>query len=260
MEVLKKTLLVTCAIAATFIVANLRYKDDHSKPVAPEGPLSAEEQHNQEKHTKAAPKPKPIPPIGSKDAKVVIETFVQAGNSCHGSSIELMERIGKAAPNRIRVEFLDTNTQDGKTAIEDAGISCDAGVTINGKKEFDIRYKGKPVNFSFHGPIGMDVSLDYFRAALEQELRDRYGDTLTEKEQKSLAAVWKDAPSIIAEEGGHDSLSPEAQGGKGKAPGDAMGDKERSEFDKSLEGILGAEKKSKPPSAEKPKSAKPAGA
>mgnify|MGYP001603518317 CR=1 FL=1 len=134
MEVLKKTLLVICAVAAIFIVANLRYKDDGSKAAAPEGPLSAEEQQNQEKHTKAAPAPpkaKPTPPIGSKNAKVVIRTFAQANNSCHDSSIKLMERIGKAVPNRIRIEFLDTGTQEGVAASQHAGISCDAGVTIN---------------------------------------------------------------------------------------------------------------------------------
>lgn len=140
---------------------------------------------------------KPIEPIGSENAKVRIKLFAQSMNPCHAPTLDLLKKIGEALPEQIRIEFLDTMTQEGFEARQQAGIPCEVGLLINNQKTVEVERNGQKFQASFHGPISMGMSPDLLRMALEQELEEQYGKDFTEEKQAKLEAVWKDLPKRI---------------------------------------------------------------
>jgi len=147
------------------------------------------------------PEPERIEPMGSPEAKVQVQFFFNSRNLCHEGTIELMKRIPAAVPRRIRVEFLDIATDEGFEASEKAALNCEAGLVINGQKEFEIERNGQkskvPLLGPIGGPTGEGIPAEYARLALEQELKKQYGKGLTAEEWAKLNAVWKDLPQIL---------------------------------------------------------------
>lgn len=140
---------------------------------------------------------KPIDPVGSPNAKVRIKLFVQSMNPCHAATVDLLKKVAEALPKRIRVEFLDTMTQEGFEARQRAAIACEVGLLINDQKTVKVPYQGQTFQFSFHGPIGMGMSPELLERAVEQELKKQYGKEITKEEWAKFKAVWKELPRMV---------------------------------------------------------------
>jgi|YNPNPStandDraft_1061719.scaffolds.fasta_scaffold67220_1 hypothetical protein len=170
---------------------------------------------------------KPIEPVGSPNAKVHIQLFVQSMNPCHAATVDLLKKVGEALPKRVRVEFLDTMTPEGFEARQRAAIPCEVGLLINHQKTMQIQYQGRTFQFSFHGPIGMGMSPELLERAVEQELKKHYGKEITKEEWAKFKAVWKELPRMVPK--GH-GMGPGIMGpgpmmppGEGKPPASKQG-------------------------------------
>jgi len=171
----------------------------------------------------AAPNFKPrtsIEPIGSEKAKVRIQVFTGFQNHCHAQTIETFETLGKAAPELLRVEFVNTNSEAGRRAAQEANINCEAGVLINGKQRFEL--EGEKFPIEFHGPLGMGVSPHLVKKVLDHELRRQYGDDLKAETLAKIDQVWDHLPMG---QGGMEGMGPMgpmgAMGPSGAAGGPA---------------------------------------
>ncbi|HIE51672.1 MAG TPA: hypothetical protein EYP85_07910 [Armatimonadetes bacterium] len=134
--------------------------------------------------------PVSLEPIGSEEAKVKIELFLEADNPCHRETWELFTKLAQAAPDRIRLELLDTGSPEGEQLAEQIG--CQTGVRINGQQEFEIEEGGEKITVELHGPVGMGIAPEMLKAVLEQELRKQYGSDLSEEEMEKIFAPWEE--------------------------------------------------------------------
>lgn len=208
-------LAAAVVLAVIAIVVNLRNPQYSIATAFKEKPKSG-------KATLREPRPphppgKPVKPVGSKEAKVVIKVFAESGNPCHMASFTIPTKLAEAVPKRIRVEFLDSGSEVGTKAMEKAGISCEAGMMIDGKSSYTVTVEGERVHVEFHGPVGMDVPIKHLRAVVEQELHKKYPEGLTPDEQRKLEAFWREAPELLAGEG-EGGAPDEAEGPVGRKP------------------------------------------
>jgi len=163
-------------------------------------------------------KAKQIDPVGSKTARVKITVFVQSTNDCHLPTINFVTRIAKAAPERVRAEFVDTGSEAGFKQAQEAHIDCSAGLLLNGQKQVEVEHEGKKRLIVFHGPVGTESAPQDVQTAVEYELIKQYGTKLTAAERTKLAAVWKDSQSLM--QGGHGpGNGPDTGQGKSGPPG-----------------------------------------
>ncbi len=77
-------------------------------------------------------------PIGAEDAKVVIEVFLCAGDSCHVDSLFLGQALGTIDPERIRVVWQDTSTPEGVKRFAEMHLGCEQGLAVDGKTKFVV--------------------------------------------------------------------------------------------------------------------------
>ena len=104
----------------------------------------------------------PPPPVGAPDAKVRLQAFVASGNPCHGATIATLRAAAEALPNHIRLEFVDTNTDEGRQAAAAAGIHCLSGLLINSKLNLEYQGEnGEMQKVEFSRPLSM-FSADVF--------------------------------------------------------------------------------------------------
>lgn len=117
-------------------------------------------------------------PVGEPSAKVKIQTFAQFNNECHTETLRWIQELAASDPPRLRAEFTNTETQEGKQAAQAVGIGCLMGILINGNNTCEIR-SGKTTRVvGFHGPAGMQYSTEDLRTAIAQEFQAAYGVAL----------------------------------------------------------------------------------
>ena len=80
--------------------------------------------------------------VGSEDANVALEVFLQEGVGCHTSSLFTGIAISEIDPDRIRVDFVDTTTQDGHERLNEVKMGCEQGMAVNGKVKFTVPAAG----------------------------------------------------------------------------------------------------------------------
>ncbi len=77
-------------------------------------------------------------PAGAEDAKVVIDIFLHGGDPCHADFLFLGQALGTVDPDRVRVVFQDTSTEEASELFKTMDLGCEQGLAVNGKTEFTI--------------------------------------------------------------------------------------------------------------------------
>ncbi len=77
-------------------------------------------------------------PAGAEDAKVVIDIFLHGGDPCHADFLFLGQALGTVDPDRVRVVFQDTSTEEAGELFKTMDLGCEQGLAVNGKTEFTI--------------------------------------------------------------------------------------------------------------------------
>jgi hypothetical protein len=197
-------LLLVAVVVAVGIVGAIDYLSDGGlafqritplEPGQPQGMFGMMPGHGP--HT-TMPLP---PPVGAPDAKVRLQAFVASGNPCHEATIATLRAAAEALPNRIRLEFVDTYSNEGQQAAAAAGIHCMSGLLINSKRNLEYQDKdGKMHGVEFSGPLSM-LSADVLPLVLAYELRSQYGDAVSQSEIDTLTAAVKKAMSTSGPSG-----------------------------------------------------------
>lgn len=149
-----------------------------------------------------------IAPLGSEKAKVRIRVFAGFQNHCHALTMDTFEALGKAAPELLRVEFVNTNSEEGRRAAQQAKVNCEAGLLINGRQRFEL--EDGPIEF--HGPLGMGLSPHLVKKVLDHELRQQYGKSLKAETLAKINKVWDKLP-----QGGMGKMGPMGPMGPGES-------------------------------------------
>lgn len=160
---------------------------------------------------------------GAKDAKVTIEMFFRAGETCHNESRFTGMALAEMDPQRIAVKFRDTKKPDIKKRADGLKIGCEQGIAINGRTKFTLPGPS-PENAMMGGPPGGPGApglpakaqkllktnehvaylqggehwrMQDFFAALDQELRKAYdGEGLGMSQQQFADKVSKEAQRL----------------------------------------------------------------
>jgi hypothetical protein len=197
-------LFLVAVVAAASIVGAIDYYTDgglafrgtsSGQPGQPQGMSGMMPGHGPEM---AVPLP---PPTGAPDAKVRLQAFVASGNPCHGATILTLRAAAEALPKHIRLEFVDTYTNEGQQAAAAAGINCLTGLLINSKRNLEYQDKdGKVQGFEVHGPLSM-LSADVLPLVLAHELRSQYADAVSQSDIDTLTAAVKKAMGTTGSSG-----------------------------------------------------------
>ena len=153
---------------------------------------------------------KPLPPVGAPDAKVRLQAFVASGNPCHEATIATLLAAAEALPSHIRLEFVDTYTDEGQRAAAAADIHCLSGLLINSKRDFEYQGEnGEMRKVEFCRPLST-FSADVFPLVLAHELRSQYADAVSQSDIDTLTSAVKKAMSTSGSSGA--AHGPEAYG------------------------------------------------
>jgi hypothetical protein len=99
--------------------------------------------------------PVPVPaPIGPDDAPVVIGAYVDAGDPCHADTLTVLAQIQSEYAEHVRLEFRSMADEAMKQEATEAGIGCQAGLTINGKSKVTWEVAGEEHTARLDGPVG----------------------------------------------------------------------------------------------------------
>ncbi|NLC58316.1 MAG: hypothetical protein GX774_15895 [Armatimonadetes bacterium] len=199
---LKKLLLTALGLLVVAVVVNL------TDPTRSLVRLAKRETTVQAQVAQRFGTPKELRPYGNESAKVKLIVYVQSTNHCHQPTVTMCQRIAKAVPKRVRVEFVDTITPEGAKAAKQK-FQCETGILVNGTP------------MGGHGPIGGGTPAHLLRAAVENALAKQYAQGLPAEESTRLALVFKDLPTAgmgPGLPGGKDAPAGKAGKPKGSAP------------------------------------------
>lgn len=131
-------------------------------------------------------------PVGAPSAKVKAQVFAQFDNECQSETLRILRDLSEKDPKRLRVEFINTSTDEGREASQSAGVTCMMGVLINGHNTYKIQNEKGSRTVQLDGPAGVGrYSSDDLQAAVSQELKAAYGVGLTQ-------TVWTGRPTKAA--------------------------------------------------------------
>jgi hypothetical protein len=107
----------------------------------------------------------------------------------------MLRAAAEALPNRIRLEFVDTYTDEGQRAAAAAEIHCLSGLLINSKRDLEYRGEnGVMQKVEFSRPLST-FSADVFPLVLAHELRSQYADAVSQSDIDALTAAVRKAVS-----------------------------------------------------------------
>ncbi len=92
-------------------------------------------------------------PVGPEDAPVKIVSYLATDNSCHENTSWTLADVANAYKGKVRLEFVDMASKEGRKEADALGIACDSGLVINGKTELTIGTGKKTRKVRFFGPI-----------------------------------------------------------------------------------------------------------
>jgi len=129
--------------------------------------------------------------IGSENAKVTVEVFVQGGRGCHADTVFTGEALGTIDPERIRVVFRDTRLPEAMKRFAALKVGCEQGMAVNGKVKFDMPVSHMPNSGApkaspdtkgtkehvvyLTGGHGEHWGMDVLHSILDRELKALYG-------------------------------------------------------------------------------------
>ncbi|MBU0608773.1 MAG: hypothetical protein KKI08_12875 [Armatimonadetes bacterium] len=133
---------------------------------------------------------------GAADAKVTIEIFLIAGDSCHIDSACLGHSLGTLDPKRMRIKFVNSVPGSaGSERSQQLKLGCDQGLAINGKTKFTLPDPAKPGKqktvLTSHNGGGLDTPALY--ALLDRALKDAYKGKGLGMTQEEFAARLQEA-------------------------------------------------------------------
>lgn len=117
-----------------------------------------------------------VPPdMGAEDALVTVEVFLRGGDPCHVPTVLLGEALGGIDPERIRIAFRDTGTQEGLDRFTEIRLGCDQGFAVNGETKFEVvgtdesgEERERTLYLTFDGGWGMPDLHAIFDDALKE--------------------------------------------------------------------------------------------
>jgi hypothetical protein len=90
--------------------------------------------------------------IGSPNAKLLVKLLVPLGTDCHQQTAELLQRLAKSEPDRLRVQIFDYHRPEGVAETNRERLKC-ATVLVNNRYEFMIGTGAQKRKVSFmHKP------------------------------------------------------------------------------------------------------------
>ena len=136
--------------------------------------------------------------IGSPDAKLKIEACTPF--QCQQRTIELLTKLGKSHPDKIRVELFDMNSEEGRRVLDKYNKGC-ATIFFNGKMHFKIMKDGKEEEVIFTQAEGGLYQPEDIIPVARQLLVELYGpdgvpDPLIAKDELPSEAEGKEKGEV----------------------------------------------------------------
>ena len=188
------------------------------KEFAP-APKAAAPDHNENQCNHNVAKPDKCPsfaPVGSPQAKVKIDVWINQGNDCQWGNVVAFQTIVAALPTRLRASFHTTGTEAGKAEAAKHGITCQAQLLLNGQTNFKALVGGQTKDVVIHGPLSMSDQKDV-AGALHQALAKQYGPAMQAAEYQKLNAAVAQAYRLMAAPAAESKESSPATEGKGES-------------------------------------------
>jgi len=113
------------------------------------------------------------------DPQGPVKIIVYRGETvdCHKPMEQFMREVATKHPDRLKVEFVNTDTPDGALACRQA-VGCPmAGIVVNGRNRFQVEREGQPATVQFYG--AMDRSPYYTQADVQAVLDQALAGKLT---------------------------------------------------------------------------------
>lgn len=111
--------------------------------------------------------------LGSEDAPIEVGVYIKPGDPCHTSTMTALVAMADEYPHSVRIVFHSMSDRETKLQADRAGISCEAGITINGKASLTWEEGGETRTVSFNGPVGEhDYTAFDLRQAIEHLIRE----------------------------------------------------------------------------------------
>ncbi len=142
----RKRLLVAVLVILALIAVGVNYK---SLELA-----WRSHKYKQSHHEVSSPKPN-LEPIGSPEAKVKIRVLIDPEVECQWVTFFGVRKVAEKYKDRVYVEFPAANEPPEKLHEETlrAGGGCAAAITINGRTDFKLKYKGEDYKIILSGPL-----------------------------------------------------------------------------------------------------------
>lgn len=139
------------------------------KYLAPRGSGLAEQEMSAEQLLQARPIPEPV---GSEGAKLKIEVCV---GHCLRPLMDCFVECAKAWPDKIRAEFYAYESTEGQELLQSRGQEL-GSIFFNEENELVIGEGDEQRKVRFHGPPGIEYSIDDLVDALREKLVELYGE------------------------------------------------------------------------------------
>lgn len=128
-------------------------------------------------------------PIGPEDAKVKILAILNRQNPCHKEFADGMVKFFSEYADRVRVEFLDANTEETMKVLEGYPIACEMALLLNGLNSIKVPWVDHPV--VLQGVTGVEgVPMNPLKRVIEWALTDE-GLKSLEQQRKEFEAERK---------------------------------------------------------------------
>jgi len=168
--------IIAIAFAALYGLNRLsqRAQEGQELPLPEEEVAQSQTSKSQETEFVAGPSGQQL---GDPKAKVRVVAVVPMGVACHMQTMQILQEIAKADPERVRVEFYDMNSPQGQKELAKHGIHC-ATVLVNGKFEWKVKRNGKEQTVVCQRKPNEPMSTYYSTDLIEivhQELQRQYG-------------------------------------------------------------------------------------
>ncbi len=150
------------------------------------------------------------PVRGPADAKVRILAVVPMGVECHRVTLQILEALAKAEPNRIRVETYDMGSPQGMQSLQARGQHC-ATIFVNDRCEFTFLKDGKKRTIVTQRKPNEPMSTyrsDDLVFIVDQELQQAYGKGFGQKAWQTVSEAVSKAMKSAGLEPAVSSVTP----------------------------------------------------
>ena len=93
-------------------------------------------------------------PMGSPEAPVTLRVFVQAGDPCHESLLDLAKKMHRVYGDQLRIVYTNISVPEGARRADQVKLGCNSGFTVDDKLEWTLKREGKSYKVPLRGPPG----------------------------------------------------------------------------------------------------------